>query len=184
MCIRDRYWPELVNTACYLGNRLFNSSTFERKTPFEIFIGRKPSIKNLSMYGADVFVRVPDVKRTTQDDKAVKGKLVGYFDLGYRVLVNGRIVKARNVKVIDGPEYVIVKDKEIESKEVVNGVENEGEGVEEMCEERDEGSTSSQGEGVSVRKSSREKKVPSKFEDYVLYANFVQGCAPVNLKKL
>lgn len=44
---------------------------FERKTSYEIYLKKKASVKNM-MYGSDVFVRVPDVKRTTQDDKAVK----------------------------------------------------------------------------------------------------------------
>lgn len=177
-----KYWPELVYAACYIGNRLLNSSTFERKTPYEIFLRKKPSIKNLKMYGSDVFVRVPDVKRTTQDDKAVKGKLVGYFDLGYKVLVDGKVVLARNVKVIDGSEYVIVSDKE-DSKNKNEDKENEV--SENESESTDEGSSKENEEckKVPVRMSSREKKAPSKFDDYVLYANFVQSCAPVTYEE-
>ncbi|CAB3222678.1 unnamed protein product [Arctia plantaginis] len=52
----------------------------------------------------------------TQDDKAVKGKLVGYFELGYRVLIDGKIVLARNVKVVEPGSYVIVSEENDERK--------------------------------------------------------------------
>lgn len=33
-----KYWPEFALAACFIGNRLRNSSTFERMTPYEIFL--------------------------------------------------------------------------------------------------------------------------------------------------
>lgn len=52
------------------------------------------------------FVEIPDMKRTTQDDKAVKGKLVGYF------VIDGKVELARNIKVNE-PEsgHMIVCNK-------------------------------------------------------------------------
>lgn len=49
--------------------------------------------------------------------------MVNYFELGYR-LVDGKIVLARDVKVINGSEYMIGSDKE-ENKKMNNDMENE-----------------------------------------------------------
>ena len=58
-----RYWPEIVCTAIYLKNRIL-ANTIERKTLFEIFFGRKPSVENLHLYGSKVFVRRPEQKKS------------------------------------------------------------------------------------------------------------------------
>ena len=47
--VHKRYWPEIVCTAVYLKNRIL-ANTIEKKTPFEIFFGRKPSVENLHLY--------------------------------------------------------------------------------------------------------------------------------------
>ena len=46
--VHKRYWLEIDWTAAYLKNRIL-ANTIERKTPFEIFFGRKPSVENLHL---------------------------------------------------------------------------------------------------------------------------------------
>lgn len=46
-----KWWPEIVTTACYIGNHLLNSITFEKISPYEMFTGIKPSVSNLKPYG-------------------------------------------------------------------------------------------------------------------------------------
>ena len=60
--VYKRYWPKIVCTAVYLKNRIL-VNTIERKIPFEIFFGRKPSVENLHLYGSKVFVRRSEQKR-------------------------------------------------------------------------------------------------------------------------
>lgn len=60
------YWPEVVRTACYLKNRVYSSSTFENRTPFEIFFNKKPDLSNLKLYGSRVFLRVPEEIRESK----------------------------------------------------------------------------------------------------------------------
>ena len=57
--VYKRYWPKIVCTAVYLKNRIL-VNTIERKIPFEIFFGRKPSVENLHLYGSNVFVRTKE----------------------------------------------------------------------------------------------------------------------------
>lgn len=103
-----KYWPEVIKTVNYLKNRTFTISTLELKTPFEIFFNEKPNIKNLKLYGSKVFVRTLEVKRSDKwDRKFYVGTLVGYENVGYRVLLNNRIMVARHVDIIEDNEKLI-----------------------------------------------------------------------------
>jgi len=47
--VERKFWPEVIKTAAYLKNRTL-TNTIERKTPYEIFFKRKPSVKNLKLW--------------------------------------------------------------------------------------------------------------------------------------
>ena len=65
-------------------------------------MGEKPDIRNLKLYGSRVFVRVPEIKtRSKWDRKADLGVLVGYENVGYRVLINNRIIVAKHVDIVE-----------------------------------------------------------------------------------
>ena len=99
--IHNRFCPEVVETAVYLKNRTL-ANTFEKKTPYEIMMGEKPDIRNLKLYGSRVFVRVPEIKRRSKwNRKADLGVLVGYENVGYRVLINNRGIAAKNVDIVE-----------------------------------------------------------------------------------
>ena len=44
---------------------------------------------------------MPDKLRQTQDDKGREGILVGYSDVGYRILIGRKVVVARSVRFIE-----------------------------------------------------------------------------------
>ena len=68
----------------------------KNKTPFETVFGNKPNVKNLKIYGSKVFERKPEALRKRKwDDKAQLGILVGYTYNDYRVLLNNKIINAR-----------------------------------------------------------------------------------------
>ena len=95
--VHKRYWPEIVCAAAYLKTRTLTNA-IERKTPFEIFFKRKPNVGHLRFYGGRVFVRKPEQKKISKwDKKADMGILLGYSEVGYRVLLNNRIIVARHV---------------------------------------------------------------------------------------
>ena len=45
------------------------TNTIERKTPYEIFFKKKPSVKNLKIYGSIFFFRIPEEQRRSKWDK-------------------------------------------------------------------------------------------------------------------
>lgn len=84
--LKKDFWAEAVSTAAYLVNRSPTRS-IGGKTPEEMWTGRKPNLKHLRIFGSNVMVHVPKVKRRKFDSKAVKGIFVGYCEdtKGYRV---------------------------------------------------------------------------------------------------
>ena len=54
------------------------------------------------MYGSRVFVRVPEIKRRSKwDRKADLGVLVGYENVGYIILINNRVIVAKQVNIVE-----------------------------------------------------------------------------------
>lgn len=162
--VNRSFWPEIVCAAAYLKNRTL-ANTIEKKTPFEIVFNKKPSMKYLKLYGSRVFVRVPEEKRVSKwDRKADLGVLLGYSDVGYRVLVNNRVIVARHVDIIEENMKCIGLD--VDDNESVND-ENKC-----MSESQDENVCKVEGdEGLSETK--RVRKMPSKYDDYYVYNNSV-----------
>jgi len=56
------------------------SSVLEDKTPQEVWIGRKPSLSHLRVFGCDAYVHVPKEKLTKLDGKYEKCIFIGYKD--------------------------------------------------------------------------------------------------------
>jgi len=71
------FWAEAVVTAVYIMNRtpttIVHSMTLEEK-----FIGKKPYVSHLKMFGCIAYVHVPDEKRSKLDPKAEKCIFIGY----------------------------------------------------------------------------------------------------------
>ncbi len=82
----DSFWAEAVLTAVILRNR---SPTIAVKgmTPYESFIGRKPDVSNLRVFGCDAYMHVPRETRKKWDAKSVKCIFIGYSLIrkGYRL---------------------------------------------------------------------------------------------------
>ena len=168
------------------------------KTPYEIFFNQKPSTKYLKMYGSRVFVRVPEQKRKSKwDRKADLGVLLGYSDVGYRVLINNKITVTRHVDVIeedveciglnsqdsgDGSQEKNLKDIKNTNENYEKFNQNSGEESENITENLNEKEKETQPE---LRRSQREIKKPDRFDDnYVyngyIYVNFCSANSPEN----
>ncbi|KAG6438785.1 hypothetical protein O3G_MSEX000222 [Manduca sexta] len=189
------YWPECVRTAAYLGNRLL-TNTLIKRTPYEIFLGRKPDVTNLKIYGSEAFVRTPEQRRTSKlYPKAEKGILVGYSDMGYRILIGNKVIVSRHVTFIEKrPQYINFDcGKETDNED--NGMKQESEdenprndrndqedeeNVE--CKEIEENKKEDNKEVKEIR-IKRTKKMPKKYEDYVVHANFCNVNLPENYEE-
>ncbi|GJR72468.1 putative ribonuclease H-like domain-containing protein [Tanacetum coccineum] len=72
------FWVEAVNTACYVLNRVLVTKP-HNKTPYELIIGRPPSISFMRPFGCPVTILNTLDPLGKFDRKAEEGFLVGYF---------------------------------------------------------------------------------------------------------
>ncbi|CAB0017411.1 unnamed protein product, partial [Nesidiocoris tenuis] len=114
-------WAEMINTAAYILNRTGPSGIVD-KSPFELWYGKKPSIKNLRIIGSICYAHVPKQLRKKLSKKAIKGILIGYdYNDGYRIWSSSehRLIRSRDVifdeeplKQIEGPPSKLDTDNE------------------------------------------------------------------------
>jgi hypothetical protein len=70
----------VVNYATYIKNRLPHSAIND-KTPFEVFLGKQPTIGHRQAFGKTAYIHIPEEIRKPSsklDARAQKGQLVGY----------------------------------------------------------------------------------------------------------
>ncbi|GKE58963.1 putative ribonuclease H-like domain-containing protein [Tanacetum coccineum] len=72
------FWAEAVNTACYVLNRVLVTRP-HNKTPYELIIGRPPSISSIRPFGCPVTILNTLDPLGKFDGKAEEGFLVGYY---------------------------------------------------------------------------------------------------------
>ncbi|KAB2605945.1 retrovirus-related Pol polyprotein from transposon TNT 1-94 [Pyrus ussuriensis x Pyrus communis] len=93
-------WAEAMHTAVYILNRC-PTKALGNITPFEAYIGRKPGIAHLKIFGSLCYVHVPIELRQKLDAKSTKGVFVGYetCEKGYRVLdpISKKLILSRDV---------------------------------------------------------------------------------------
>nr|GEZ26958.1 putative ribonuclease H-like domain-containing protein [Tanacetum cinerariifolium] len=71
------FWAKAVNTACYIQNRVLMTK-HQNKTPYELLLGRTPSIGFMRPFGCPVTIFNTLDPLGKFDGKADKGFLVGY----------------------------------------------------------------------------------------------------------
>ncbi|PZC84979.1 hypothetical protein B5X24_HaOG203300 [Helicoverpa armigera] len=183
------YWPEVIKAAAYLKNRSL-ANTVVRKTPYEIFFNKKPSIKELKLYGSRVYVRIPEEKRRSKwDKKAELGILLGYVEVGYKVLINNRIIVARHVDIIEEDVKFIDNsedtDSEEEKQEVVKEIiENNLPEETQTIDASDDDNLQNDDDNYDNRqgRTKRHIKRPVRFDEefgyYCICANFCDAMIP------
>nr|GEX55629.1 retrovirus-related Pol polyprotein from transposon TNT 1-94 [Tanacetum cinerariifolium] len=72
------FWAEAVNTACYVQNRVLVTKP-HNKTPYELLLGRSPSIGFMRPFGCPVTILNTLDPLGKFDGKADEGFLIGYF---------------------------------------------------------------------------------------------------------
>lgn len=75
--IDRKLWPEAINTACYVLNRV-TMQPCEQTTPFEKWYGKKPKINHMQIFGSAAYIHIPKEKRTKFDAKSEKVLFIGY----------------------------------------------------------------------------------------------------------
>lgn len=72
------FWGMALTAGTFLHNRTPNSNTRSR-TPQELFLGSKPQVDHLRIFGSWAFLHVPSERRKKLDDRARKMRFVGYL---------------------------------------------------------------------------------------------------------
>ncbi|KAJ9557729.1 hypothetical protein OSB04_012343 [Centaurea solstitialis] len=84
--LATQFWAEVVNTACYTQNRSLIVKRF-RRTPYELFRNRKPSIEHLHIFGCVCYILNNKDNLGKFDSKSDDGIFLGYSSISktYRV---------------------------------------------------------------------------------------------------
>ncbi|KAM1331831.1 hypothetical protein ACFX2I_044275 [Malus domestica] len=95
-----KFWGEAVNTLVYLLNRC-PTKALEKKTPFEVFSGKKPSVKHLRVFGSVCYTLILHQLRHKLEKSSNKGVFVSYCtsEKGYRVynVLTQKIILSKDV---------------------------------------------------------------------------------------
>ncbi|KAI5334587.1 hypothetical protein L3X38_024720 [Prunus dulcis] len=77
------------------------TKALDKKTPFEVYSGRKPGIKHLRVFGSLCYAHVPSQQRQKLDLASTRCVFLGYgsCEKGYRLynIASGRVVISRDV---------------------------------------------------------------------------------------
>lgn len=96
-------WGEAIMTANYLSNRSVNQS-IEGMTPFEKWVGRKPCVNHLYIFGVKTFILLKDTNRHKFTSKAIPGMFAGYSETSkaFRIYVPSKrnVVISKDVRVL------------------------------------------------------------------------------------
>ncbi|GBN04106.1 Retrovirus-related Pol polyprotein from transposon TNT 1-94 [Araneus ventricosus] len=94
----QKFWAEALLCFTYAWNRVCHKN---KKTLFELYSGKKPSVSHLKKFGCVAYVGVPKQTRRKLDMRAKLGIMCGYAQTtkGYRILLleDQRVIETINV---------------------------------------------------------------------------------------
>ena len=107
-------WTYALKTAVYLLNRIPSKAV--PKTPFELWTGRKPSLRHLHVWGCPAEARMYNPHEKKLDSRTVSGYFIGYPEKfkGYRFYCpnhSSRIIETGNARFIENGEVSGSADK-------------------------------------------------------------------------
>ena len=115
-------WMHALKTAAYLLNRVPTKAV--QKTPFELWTGRKPSLRHLHVWGCPAEARVYNPQEKKLDSRTVSGYFIGYPEKskGYRFYCpnhSPKIIETGNAKFLENTEVSgSVERQDVEIKEI------------------------------------------------------------------
>lgn len=96
----NKFWGEAVVTANFIQNRVLTRQ--KKLTPYELWNGEKPSVKNFRVFGSKCFVHVPPQKRQKLDNTGIEMIFLGYDEQSkaYRCYnsVSRKVIISRDVR--------------------------------------------------------------------------------------
>ena len=113
-------WAEAINTSCYILNRV-SIRNFLNKTPYELWIGRKPNISYFHIFGCYCYILNNKDNLGKFDSKSDKAIFLGYsttskayrvFNLRTRTLEESMHIKFDEFEELEILERIIEEDEE------------------------------------------------------------------------
>ena len=100
-------WSEALKTAMYILNRVPSKAV--PTTPFELWTGRKPSLRHLHVWGCPAEARIYNPQEKKLDSRTISGYFIGYPEKskGYRFYCpnhSTRIVEIGNARFLENDE--------------------------------------------------------------------------------
>ncbi|GJS72320.1 retrovirus-related pol polyprotein from transposon TNT 1-94 [Tanacetum coccineum] len=94
------FWAEAVNNACYVQNRVLVIKP-HNKTPYELFLGRKPALSFMRPFGCPVTILNTIDHLGKFNGKADEGFFIGYstYSKAFRVFNNRTRIVEENMHV-------------------------------------------------------------------------------------
>jgi len=96
------FWTDAVNTACYVLNRVLIRPIL-KKTPYELFKGRRPILSHLKVFGCKCFIlNIGKESLGKFDAKADECVFLGYASQShaYRVYNKGLMIVEESMHVV------------------------------------------------------------------------------------
>lgn len=185
-------WMEALKITIYLLNRVPSKAV--PKTPFELWTGRKPSLRHLHVWGCPAEARIYNPHEKKLDFKTISGYFIGYPTKSkgyrfYRPTHSAKIVETDNARFLGNgeingsnkPQNVVIQEVRVQvplpitSKEnVVPTVVQSFDNVEQVIDQslHDEIITNEsiieESQGIALRRSQRERRSAIS-DDYVVY---------------
>jgi hypothetical protein len=185
-------WMEALRTDVYLLNRV--PSKVVPKTPFELWTGRKPSLRHLHVLGCPAEARIYNPHEKKLDFKTINGYFIGYpaKSKGYRFycpthstkiveIGNARFLENGEISGSDKPQNVVIQEVRVQvplpitsKKNVVPTVVQSFDNIEQVIYQslHDEIITNEpiieESQGIALRRSQRECRSAIS-DDYVVY---------------
>lgn len=103
--IPTHFWAEAFSTAVYIRNRVLSRSVPQNSTPFQLWYGRKPSLKHLRSFGTKCWYTIPRHKIKKLDARARCALMMGYSSQtkGYKLwdIELQKFLISRDVKFLE-----------------------------------------------------------------------------------
>ena len=167
-----KFWAEGLATATYLRNRS-PTKAVEGMTPFQAWSGTKPNVSHLRVFGSLCYSHVPKDERKKLDSKAQEAIFLGYSleTKGYRLYnpIAQKVYFSRDV-IFDEMNFQR-KIEEPEENESTTRVEI---GLNEMEEISDTETTEAEHNSNPTRRSSRQRKAPEYYGEWINVANRIK----------
>ncbi|GJU05316.1 ribonuclease H-like domain-containing protein [Tanacetum coccineum] len=166
------FWAEAVNTACYVQNRVLVIKP-HNKTPYELFLGRKPALSFMRPFGCPVTILNTIDHLGKFDGKADEGFFVGYStnSKAFRVFNSRTRIVEENLHVQfsentpniagSGPNWLFDIDaltKSMNYKPVVAGNQSNGSAGTKACDNAGKARMETDSLDVRYKPSGEEEK--------------------------